>query len=349
MAAYKARLSEDLDRWIAQGLVAPESRQPILDSVAEARRIDAGVALAVMGAVLLGLAAIAFVAANWDAIPRQARFVLILSVFAVTCAGAAWAALRGRPLVRDVLLGVAALIYAGAIGLTGQIFDLAGDPQAALRGAGLAAALLALAGRSNAAAIAAVALIALGDFAGPEGLFGLQLRWLAIAAPAGALLALTWRSRSLAHLAGPALVLGWLFAAPDVRPEGYLALAAAFALAGAAARWANEQERRAAGIIFAWMAVGALAAFAAAGLSSEVYGLIHRLAWLILSGGVIALGLHDRAGGVTAAGVLSAIAAISAILMDLGLGLMTAAGVFAGCAVLALVAGGLLRRGRIKA
>ncbi|MDP3488626.1 MAG: DUF2157 domain-containing protein [Phenylobacterium sp.] len=348
MAAYKARLSEDLDRWIDQGLVAAESRQPILDSIAEARRIDAGVALAVMGAVLAGLAAIAFVAANWDVIPRLARFALILTVFAATCAGAAWAALKGRPLVRDVLLGVAALIYAGAIGLTGQIFDLAGDPQAALRGAGLAAALLALAGRSNAAAIAAVALIALGDFAGPEGLFGLQLRWLAIAAPAGVLLAIAWSSRSLAHLAGPAMVLGWLFAAPDVQPQAYLALTAAFAIAGGAARWASEQDRRGAGVIYAWMAVGALVAFASAGLSSETFGLLHRLAWLIASGGIVALGLHDRAGGVTAAGVLSAIAAVSAILMDLGLGLMTAAGVFAGCAVLALAAGGLLRRGRAR-
>ena len=64
---------------------------------------------------------------------------------------------------------------------------------------------------------------------------------------------------------------------------------------------------------------------------------------------MIALGLHDRIGAVTAAGVLAALGAVSAILMDLGLGLMTAAGVFAGCAVLALVAGALLRRGRAKA
>lgn len=347
MAAYKARLSEDLDRWIAQGLVAPDSRQPILDSVADARRIDAGVALAVMGAILAGLAAIAFVAANWDAIPRLARFALILSLFVGVCAGAGWAALKTRPLSRDVLLGVAALIYAVAIGLTGQIFDLAGDPQAALRGAGLAAALLALAGRANAAAIAALALIALGDLAGPAGLFGLDLRWLAVAAPVGVGLALAWRSRSLAHLAGPALVVGWLFSTLDILPVGYLALAAAFALAAGASRWANERAVRPAGIIYAWMVVGALVAFAAAGLSSETVGVGHRLAWLVVSGAVIALGLHDRTGAVTAAGVLSIIAAVSAILMDLGLGLMTAAGVFAGCAVLALVTGALLRRRRV--
>lgn len=344
MAGYKTRLTQDLDRWIEQGLVPAQSRGPILSSVADARRLDAGAALAIMGAILAGLAVIAFVAANWDAIPRLARFVLILTVFAASAAGAAFAGLKGRPLTRDVVLGVAALIYAAAIGLTGQIFDLAGDPQAALRGAGLAAILLALAGRSHTAAIAALALIALGDFAGPEGLFGLQLRWLAIAAPAGAALALAWRSPSLAHLAGPALVVGWLFASPDLEPRGYLALSAAFALTAAGARFLAEQERPAAGVLYAWLVVGALTAFAVGGLADETLGLAHRLIWLILAGAVVALGLHDRAGAVTAAGVLAAIGAVSAILVDLGLGLMTAAGVFAGCAVLALVAGGLLRR-----
>ena len=346
MAGYKARLAKDLDGWIEAGLVPAASRGPILASAAEGRRLDAGAALAILGAVLAGLAVIAFVAANWDAIPRLVRFAMILGAFAATAAGAAWAELAGRRLTRDVLLGVVALIYAAAIGLTGQIFDLAGDPQAALRGAGLAAVLLALAGRSQAAAVAGLALIGLGDFAGPAGLLGLELRWLALAAPAGALLALGWKARSLAHLAGPALVIGWLFAAPDIRPQGYLALAGAFVLAGAGARHIHERDWPAAGILYGWLALGALAAFAVGGLAGDGLGLIHRLAWLILAGAAVALGLHDRTGPVTAAGVLATIAAVSAILMDLGLGLMTAAGVFAGCALLALLAGALLRRRR---
>ena len=70
----------------------------------------------------------------------------------------------------------------------------------------------------------------------------------------------------------------------------------------------------------------------------------HRAAWLLISGGVIALGMHDRQGMVTAAGVVSMIAAVCAILFDLGLGLMTAAGLFAVCALIALIAGGLTRR-----
>ncbi|MDF2900078.1 MAG: hypothetical protein K0Q62_137, partial [Phenylobacterium sp.] len=43
------------------------------------------------------------------------------------------------------------------------------------------------------------------------------------------------------------------------------------------------------------------------------------------------------------------IAAVCAILLDLGLGLMTAAGLFAACAVIALVAGFLTRSRRAGA
>ena len=69
MASYKARLTDDLDEWIEAGLVSPGSRQAILDRVSDGRRIDASAALAVVGALLLGAAAIAFVAANWGRSP----------------------------------------------------------------------------------------------------------------------------------------------------------------------------------------------------------------------------------------------------------------------------------------
>ena len=136
MASYRARLTKDLDEWIAAGLVPAANRGAILERVSDGRRIDASAALAVIGALLLGAAAIAFVAANWGAIPRLPRFGLIVGLFLATAGGGAWAARAGRPLLSNTLLAVAALVYAAAIGLTGQIFDIAGDPQRALRSAG---------------------------------------------------------------------------------------------------------------------------------------------------------------------------------------------------------------------
>ena len=51
-------------------------------------------------------------------------------------------------------------------------------------------------------------------------------------------------------------------------------------------------------------------AFAAAGLSGEDLRLVHRSLWLLIAGGVIALGRHDRHALVTAAGVAALIGAV---------------------------------------
>jgi uncharacterized membrane protein len=349
MAGYKARLTKDVDEWVAAGLVPAENRQAILDRVSEERRVDASAALAVIGALLLGAAAIAFVAANWGAIPRLPRFGLIVGLFLAVAGGGGWAARAQRPLLSNTLLAVAALVYAAAIGLTGQIFDIAGDPQRALRSAGLAAALLTLAGRSSAAGVVALALLGFGEFAGRFD--GGESRWLIFAAPVGMALAWLWNSKPLAHASALALVVGLVALMSMYERWGATSLlisAAVLALLAGAAR--QLSDRRTAVIFFLWFVWGAMVFYGVAGFDEFKGGYLiaHRAAWLLIAGGVIALGMHDRQGMVTAAGVVSMIAAVCAILFDLGLGLMTAAGLFAVCALIALVAGGLTRR-RAKA
>jgi uncharacterized membrane protein len=354
MAGYKARLERDLDRWIAKGLTPAESREAILASVTEGPRVDASTALAVVGALLAAVAAVAFVAANWDAIPRLGRFALILSVFLAAAAGAAWAG-RLRPILANTLLAVAAIIYASAIGLTGQIFDIAGDPQTALRAGGLAAGLLALGGRSSGAAIVSLALLGFGEFAdasfqgvAPQHSF----RWLVFAAAAGLALAWLWNSRPLAHAASLALIIGVItfIAVPNRHAVGLIFIGAGFGLAtlAAAARWISPQ--RTASVVMLWSVWGALLLFAVGGFDDlEAGKIVHRAAWVVASGGTIALGMHDRQGMITAAGVVSMIAAVGAVLFDLGLGLMTSAGLLAACAVAALVVGLVVRRRRASA
>jgi len=351
MAGYKARLQRDLDGWIADGLVPAENRAPILASVADGRRVDASVALGVVGALLLGIAAIAFVAANWDEIPRLARFSLILAVFLGVTGGAAWTSSGdARPILTNTLLMVAGLIYAAAIGLTGQIFDIAGDPQRALRGAGLAAGLLAIAGRSSAAGVVALVLLGVGEFAGKFD--GGNTRWLIFAAPVGLGMAWLWNSRPLAHVASLALIVGLLAVIALYEKSwgmsGFLAGGAVLALLAGAAR--QLSDRRTAVIFMLWFAWGALLLFAVSGFDDLKAGLLvaHRAAWLVLAGGTIALGMHDRQPMLTAAGVVATIAAVWAILFDLGMGLMTAAGLFGACALIALAAG-FMMRGRAKA
>lgn len=164
MAHYKDKLRQDLDRWIAGGLVNADNREAILATVPDARRLDAATALAWVGGLLLGIAVISFVAANWDVTPKLVRFAIILIAFLGFAGAAAWTARAKREVASNILLMLAALIFAAAIGLTGQIFDIAGDPRAASYGAGLAALALALAGRSTGAATVGLIFVALGDF-----------------------------------------------------------------------------------------------------------------------------------------------------------------------------------------
>lgn len=341
MSRYKARLARDLDAWIGRGLVPASSRDAILDSVPERPRLEAATALAVVGALLFAIAVIAFVAANWGAMPRLLRFVLVLATFLASAGAAAWAARARRPIAADTLLAVTALIYAAAIGLTGQIFDIAGDPQRALRAAGVAALLLALAGRSSGAAAASLILICLGE---ASGLGDGGVGWAAPAGAIGAALAWLWRSRLLAHAAGITLLIGGFVLGPERVAPVWFAAAGAFAALGLWARMGLAPGHPAAQALYGWGAGGLLLFFALAGFADGAFeGLAHRAAWLALSVAVLALGRHDRHVGVTGLSVASLGASVFAILADLGLGLMTAAAVFAGCAVAALAAGALLR------
>lgn len=355
---YKDRVSKDIDRWIGAGLVAPNQRAPMLDLIPDTRRLDAATALAWVGGALLGVALVAFVAANWDAMTPILRFGIIVGGFLALAASASWTARKDRPVLTNILVMLAAIAYASAVGLTAQIFDLPSDTRAASYGAGLAAFGLAMAGRSTGAAIVALILIANGDFAEHHWFSGgdTDAPWMLFAAPLGGYLALRWGSAPLAHIAALAIIycVTW-FAARTLADVGvFLFVAVVLGVMAGAARWLRQQGRQFAGVFYGWFAWAAVAYFAIAGYlpwfgpeGSANAGIAHRIVWLAASGCLIALGRLDRHAMVTAIGVLSLIGAVVALLMDLGLNLLASAGIFLICAMAALV-GGLLLRGRTK-
>jgi uncharacterized membrane protein len=349
--AYRKRLERDLDRWIAAGHVPAERRGAMLDMVEDPKRLDAATALAWIGALLLGVAIIAFIAANWDGLPRIIRFALVLGLFAACIGAAAWTAHRNRPGASNALTMLAALVFAAAIGLVGQIFDIAGKPSHALIGSGVAGAMLALAGRSTGAGLAALLLIALGDAQlGGDG----QLLLTLGAGVLAAIAAWSWKSAALAHGASLALFFGagWTIAQLDDGASGWFLIASVVAAGvAAAARWRwRSGDADVFSVFFGWFVWIALAFLVAAGVEGGVGAqkIPHRLAWLAAAGGVIALGRHDRHAMVTAGGVIFLIGAVATLLMDLGVDLMTAAALFGVCALIALAGGFILRR-RAKA
>lgn len=353
MTAYKDRVKEDLDRWISAGLVGADKRESILATLPEARRLDAATSLAWVGGILFGLAVITFISANWDTIPRLPRFALLLFAFLGFAGAGAWTSSR-RPILSNILLMISALIFASAIGLTGQIFDIVGNPRTASYGAGLAAFALALAGRSTGAAAVGLVMIGLGDFVEHDWFSGgdSDVPWMLFAAPLGGFLALRWGSAPLAHLAGLALIycFSWFAARTHADAAVFLFLAVALGGLAAAARWLYVQDRPFAGVFYGWFAWGALMFFAIAGYipliggeDGPLAGAAHRLVWLAASGGLLALGRFDRHLAVSTVAVLSLIGAVFALMMDLGINLIVAAGVFMLCAIAAMVAGMMLR------
>lgn len=355
MAAYKDRVQQDLDRWIAAGLVPAEQRAAILATLPETRRLDAATALAWVGGLLLGIAVIAFIAANWEGMAKLVRFAVLLASFLAIAGAGAWAAHKERPIASNILLMIASLVFAAAIGLTGQIFDIAGDPRSAAYGAGLAAFALALAGRSTGAATVGLVFIALGDFTDRPWFSDAptEAPWMLIFAPLGGYLALRWGSAPLAHVSALAIIycFGWFSGRTHEDAGVFLFLSIMLAAMAAGARWLFAQEKPFAGVFYGWFAAGALVFFAIAGYlpwfgdaNSAGAGVAHRMVWLAASGGVLALGRFDRHALVSAIGVLSLIAAICALLTDLGLDLLAVAGVFLVCAIAALAAGLMLRK-----
>ena len=104
---YLRQLKRDLDTWIAKGLVPEESRDAILASVGggPARSLD--VILAIFGVILIGAGAMSFVAANWAALGKLERLIVLF--------GSMWAA-----------YGVAMWFMASQRGAIGQAFVLLG-------------------------------------------------------------------------------------------------------------------------------------------------------------------------------------------------------------------------------
>jgi len=354
---YRDRVAADLDRWIADGLVAPGNREAILGSLPSRRRLDAVTALIWVAGVLLGLAVIAFIAANWDGIPRLVRFGLLIGGFLAAAVAAAVASRRGRVVGSDVLLTVAALVFAAAIGLTGQIFDLTGDPPAVPYGAGAAAIALGLVGASRGSLAVGVAAVLIGDSMVGTGSWPLPVS--IIVAPLALVVALRWHSAVVAHVASIATLgaLFWLTLRHDIGGWALIGLAVAVAAAAAVVEVVGRRVGEStipaalARIPVSWFVFGALAFFVAGGYTdvfddNTVLGLCHRVAWIAISAGLIAYGRFDRQPVLTALGVVSLIVTCCALLHDLGLNLIVISLVFLGCSLVALVAGLVLRRDR---
>ncbi len=79
-SAYRQRLDADLARWQADGVIVPSVGDAIRAALPPApKSINIPTVIGILGGLLIAAAFLAFVAANWTAIARPARFAILLA------------------------------------------------------------------------------------------------------------------------------------------------------------------------------------------------------------------------------------------------------------------------------
>jgi uncharacterized membrane protein len=227
---YRQRLEADLVKWVTEGVISGDAAQSIRKARFSKEAVSRLPAIfAMLGALMLAASVSAFVAANWQEIPRLVRLVGILALIAGCFFPALLLQRRGMPNGADAAITLATLCFGAGVALVGQMYHLPADwPAGAMLIAigGLAAA--ALTGKNGPLVIAFVAMTSwsCGRF---DAWQWREIHWsfLLLFVP-GFLLALGRENRLLAHTAILALSvwLATLLLQPsDVRPlttEKYL-------------------------------------------------------------------------------------------------------------------------------
>jgi uncharacterized membrane protein len=160
MASYSTRVRSDIARWVEAGLIDASTGQVLARDVEANQRasLSFGSILAMMAALLFGAAILIFVAANWEAIPRLVRVIVLFAVILAGYVGGAVAKTRDHVAIGEALWIIAAAAFGGSMALIGQMYHLSGDEASALLVWGAGTTLAAVALRSNPLTIAAVGI-----------------------------------------------------------------------------------------------------------------------------------------------------------------------------------------------
>lgn len=122
---YLERLKRDIEHWIERGWITPANAQAMLADMGagQTTRYIPQV-LAVMGAVLVGLAAMSFVAANWAAIPKAVKLAMLFTLLWSAWTAALVAHRRGHGTYAEAAIVGGLALFGANIMLIAQIYHL---------------------------------------------------------------------------------------------------------------------------------------------------------------------------------------------------------------------------------
>jgi uncharacterized membrane protein len=237
--SYRKRLEADLSRWAADGLLSPQSASAIRkDAALRSGGVKLPAILGMLGGLLLAFSVIAFVAANWQVIPRSWKLSAILALLAAALSASAWLTNRGAARASDSAATFGALVFGAGVALVGQMYHLPADWPSGSALVAVGALVIAALLRSDGALIVALAAacawlagvaVPLDGRGRPPGL-AFHVPWLLLGGSAFALAA--GRAGSGVHHAAVVTLGLWLlmFEAFRIVGEPYVGRAVAYAL-----------------------------------------------------------------------------------------------------------------------
>ena len=160
--AYKRRVARDLPSWVANGWVNAEKADELLASVGGPslqNRLPAIVAM--LGAVLLAFAAMTFVAANWQEIPKAGRLGILFGTLWACYGAAAWAHARGWSIFYQATIVLGCAVFGASIMLIAQMYHINRHYPDGIMVWGIGTLIAAAMTRTGATAVFGFGLIAL--------------------------------------------------------------------------------------------------------------------------------------------------------------------------------------------
>ncbi|MBI2170433.1 MAG: DUF2157 domain-containing protein [Chloroflexi bacterium] len=161
---FLSQLQTEVEGWQERGLLTPEQGQAILAQYVVISPVYTRliVVLATLGALLVGLGVILFMASNWEGIPGIGKLALLLLALVTAYALGYWLKYRREmPRVGGPVIFLGALLFGAAIFLVGQQYHMRVDDPNLLTWWFLGALPLAYLTRSRAILVLSI-LAALG-------------------------------------------------------------------------------------------------------------------------------------------------------------------------------------------
>jgi uncharacterized membrane protein len=124
---FRKQLETEIEAWKQQGQITPEQAESILSQYVVVSPLYGRliVILVTLGAILAGVGVIIFVSANWQAIPRFGKEIMLIALVVVTYFAGYWLKYeKDFPRAGAAILFVGSMVYGATIFLIGQQYHV---------------------------------------------------------------------------------------------------------------------------------------------------------------------------------------------------------------------------------